>query len=108
VRAEGGARISPGGPEIRGILSKLDSLPDEALRDRLDNLVHLPRRMPLPSQEEFQRLEDLTQVGLLLVRSRLDRPAGNRDFRIRARQRDCEGSMVRRPPRVRDESRAPS
>jgi hypothetical protein len=30
-RAQRGARISPGHPEIRGVLPKLDSLPDEAL-----------------------------------------------------------------------------
>jgi hypothetical protein len=44
----------------------------EGSRDRLDDLIHLPRRLPLPSQEEFQRLENLAQVGLLLVSTQLD------------------------------------
>jgi hypothetical protein len=40
VRAQGGARISPGSPEIRGVLSKLDSLPDEALSPGPRHRVH--------------------------------------------------------------------
>jgi hypothetical protein len=52
----------------------------EGSRDRPDDLVHLPRCLTLPPQEEFKRLENLAQVGLLLVSTRLDGPVGDRDF----------------------------
>jgi hypothetical protein len=73
----------------------------EGSRDCLNDLIHLPCCLPLPAQEGLQRLKDLAQVGLLLISFHLDRPVGDRDLRVWARQRNPKRGVIRCPSKVR-------